>query len=369
MPALFRAIAASSKRSLAFVDRATSRILNTLNRVAPTPQHDNVSPIDVESSTNASSSTSDIEEEIDTEIHSENDANSESSQVSSDSDEDAAEETEEDCLSGDERPVYSVGASGTEEYTEIVNSGTTSVLAQPQPDEAEQIAVTATATSSQVQPQRRSYPYRYATAPFAPGSVNIETHLDSSPIRSRSDYLLPHTQAQEAVPEIERPSGCSLNRGQNNTAEFAHATPNGEFSRTYAGCSSSRGRKRSREVERDFDEGGPSSEMVERRPRIRRRLSNPHPQCTRENCLARNLHLLDSDAPSRPLSDDEGAWSHAAQASDSEDDPGSRIAYSQMLDDRRRRRTCRKRTRDQSADSDLTEEDGRSRKRRRGGEP
>ncbi|KAI0643273.1 hypothetical protein C8Q79DRAFT_978046 [Trametes meyenii] len=364
MPGLFRTLAASSKRSLAFVDRAASRILNTLQRGAPALQHEDTPPTDVSSIIPPLPDNIDNinEEAIPTPILLADNASSDSSQEPSDFDDDVTDKSGDDSTD-DRHAEVRATPSVSEGRAENADSEPATVSTHPQPDEATEAPVTI-ATPSRV--QVRSYPYHYAAAPFARRSAaNIQTHNDTSHIRSRREFFLPRTQSEGAVPETRVVTGCPLS--QNDEAS-AHSTLSGECSTSHAGCSGpSRGRKRSREPEHDFDEGESSSEISRRRPRTRRRLSNPHPRCTRDTCLARNLHVLDFDGPSCPRSNDEGAWSHTAQASDSECDPASRRVYSQMIEDWHRRRTCRKRGRDHDTDPDSIEEAGPSRKRRREG--
>ncbi|KAI0350276.1 hypothetical protein OH77DRAFT_1593645 [Trametes cingulata] len=160
-----------------------------------------------------------------------------------------------------------------------------------------------------------SHPHRDPTvAPASPSTSNSSAHLDDYPVRNDDDSLrAPSPSSGESSPGPSTPRSSS-------TAESSESS-----------SSPSRdGRKRSRGPDDDHDGSHSDAEVISsdrhpptRRPRKRRRrVSLPPPVCTRETCLARNLHLLGNDNLRSPQSDNEDTWSNTAQPpSDTEREP------------------------------------------------
>ncbi|KAH9895860.1 hypothetical protein C8Q73DRAFT_689802 [Cubamyces lactineus] len=160
--------------------------------------------------------------------------------------------------------------------------------------------------------------------PSAEGTTELQSNPRYSPFRARREFLLPRAPtpprvapSEDNAPELQQASPSD----QPDQAFPAHATQTVPTSASATHRGTKRARTPEDDGSSEESDAGPSTSPL-RRPHVRRRLSIPHPRCRRERCLARHLHMLDRfPSERRAASDDEGAWSTTPQAGESEPEP------------------------------------------------
>ncbi|KAI8995254.1 hypothetical protein BD414DRAFT_527497 [Trametes punicea] len=365
MPSFFRSVAPSGKRSLAFVGRAASRLLTTLQSVYRPERQDivpetgqgsdrdeeTVTSILAAADSGTSDSSSDTSELLDSysSDSSTEDAEDENAVLNALSEDELEYAASMSDIDADDAELAIPSNPNLSDVDEAVQSGVHSGC-----------AASVTRRRNTHSAVRRPYhPYRYSAAPFSPATSHLQEHLTNSPIRGRRDFCRAHHLPSQAS-AIEEVDALS----RRHTSACTGCPPSRVSPVNSSGSDGwdSRDRKRKRGPDDAAPAAGPSTSLAER-PRIRRRLSAPRPRCTRETCLALNLHLL-AACPSAPNSDDEDAWSNTAQPSDTDPDPAAEHhAYRRAV---RAFRRGEKRLRD-DADNSI-DEPGPSTKRQRSGE-
>ncbi|KAI0821740.1 hypothetical protein BC628DRAFT_1393329 [Trametes gibbosa] len=308
MPLFLRSLAASGKQTLAFIDTAASQILRTL--CTSTHTLEDVSSFSPENATSASTSNFVFSAP-------ESESEFEDLSVSSDPDTDTGNESSQRI----ENPSF----QDDSEMAETCDQAADSIPLELDAEAPATFSISPQNRPAYPGPSRRVpyHPYMYSTGIFSPGSANRREHLASSPFRRHRSFVrscsLPPPSAMEPV--RAPPSKRSLSVGPSSPST-----------------------KRPRDPDSGSDDLGEDSE----RPRTRRRFSVPQPICTRAACHHRARSHPEEDHEAS-LSDNEDAWSTAAQPSDTEPDPNDAIFRV------RTGRSVRKRLREERDDSDAKE--------------
>ncbi|KAI0631522.1 hypothetical protein C8Q77DRAFT_1227493 [Trametes polyzona] len=274
MPLFLRALTATGQQSLTFFDQAASRLFSTLqnvvHRAASAASSHDEQVVD-------STSSSQVEEETTTE-HEEDSIELEETSG------DSSESSDSDDTGDEERITESTAESSAEELRSASGGQ----------DDATESAV----------------------ASFAPGATNLQAYLENSPVRHHRDFVRGSRSSPEPADAIAGPSSAP------SSSTDGSLTP------------PQRERKRSRD---DFDDEEDNSSNRDSESsdapdtssappsRQRRRLSLPHPECSRESCHSRNHEHLDEVPEEAPEADEEDTWSTVAQPSDTEADPNDEV--------------------------------------------
>ncbi|OSC98627.1 hypothetical protein PYCCODRAFT_1480519 [Trametes coccinea BRFM310] len=319
MPRLFNKIARKGSRSRSLVGRAASLFLNTLQNTlhAPATQV----PASQPGGASGLASLEQPTDTVDTSDDSADETTSEDASSGSDvSEPHSSDSGIEDSDSSDEDEAYNASSDDEQGAAAPTSApvGTVNAIPPVSLDGVEGVTqelfggemplfstFAGGVPSDQASPFPENLPFGYFTFSIAAGTTSDTGSVAATAVITGRDV-------------IELQSHPSPTEGATSGDQLDEAFVEDPFAPCPLG---NRGTKRPREAEEDLGGAGPSatSEELEERPTVRRRCSASPPRCTRETCLALNLHLLDGHAgPSRSESDDEDEWSNTAQASDTE---------------------------------------------------